>query len=185
MKNLLLFFALILSLALSAQKIKLKDFKLVVYDIETKNVSILSYSIIDENGVLKVYLKRYKDTVFYSYQLTNEEIEKVNQLFSGSLQNFVASKELEKGSYYAGNRNYINFKVKNNNEKLCFVPPFMNTKFNEIIDLLKEKIYKQDESAKTSEFKIDFEKVKNEILKQNEIDNYLPKKESPPPPMKK
>src|SRR5690606_38639193 len=106
MKNLLLFFALILSLALSAQKIKLKDFKLVVYDIETKNVSILSYSIIDENGVLKVYLKRYKDTVFYSYQLTNEEIEKVNQLFSGSLQNFVASKELEKGSYYAGNRNY-------------------------------------------------------------------------------
>ena len=112
MKNLLFFLTLILSITLTAQKIKLNDFKLVAYDIETKNVSILSYSTIDRNGVLKVYIKGYKGSAFYSYQLTNEEIEKVNQLSSEELQSFVARKELEKGMHYAGNRNYITFKTK-------------------------------------------------------------------------
>ncbi|MBL1222494.1 hypothetical protein JET18_16700 [Chryseobacterium sp. L7] len=180
MKNLLLFLTLLLSLIFNAQKIKLSDFKLVAYDIEAKDISILSYSTLDKNGKLNVYLKRYQDTVFYSYQLTNEEIEKVNQLFSGKLQDFVIHKELEKDTYYAGNRNYINFKVKDNNEKLCFIPPFMALRFNEIIDLLKEKIYKQDESARISEFKINFEHIKKDILKQSEIDNYLPPKNNPP-----
>ncbi len=185
MKNLLFFIALLLSATLAAQKIKINNFRLVAYDIEDKNVSILSYSTIDRNGVLKVYIKGYKGSAFYSYQLTNEEIEKVNQLSSEELQSFVARKELEKGMHYAGNRNYITFKTKKNSEKLCFIPPFMDSGFNEVIDLLEEKIYKQDESAKSPKFEIDFEKIKNDILKQNEIDNYLPQKDLPPPPMRK
>ncbi|WP_131329505.1 hypothetical protein [Chryseobacterium piperi] len=180
MKNLLFFLTLILSLMLNAQEIKLNDFKLIAYDIEAKNVSILSYSTLDKNGKLNVYLKRHKDTVFYSYQLTNEEVEKVNQLSFGKLQDFVVRKKLDKSTYYAGNRNYINFKVKNNNEKLCFIPPFMSSSFNDIIDLLKEKVYKQDDSARISEFEINFDQIKNDIQKQNEIDNYLPEKSLPP-----
>jgi len=101
------------------------------------------------------------------------------------LQNFVDKKQLENNSYYAGSRNYINFKVKNKDERLCFIQPFMSPEFSEIMDLLTEKIYKQDEIAITSGFKIDFEAIKNDILKQNEIDNYLPQKRLPPPPMRK
>jgi len=185
MRNLLCFMALVLSLVLNAQKNKLSDFKLVAYDITAKHVSILSYSTIDINGVLKVYIDKSNTGLdFYSYQLTNEEIEKVNQLSSGKLQSFVARKELKKNMHYAGNRNFLSFQNKRNEEKLCFIQPFMNTKFNEIIDLLEEKIYKQDESAKAPEFEIDFENIKKEILKQNEINNYLPQKELPPPTMR-
>jgi hypothetical protein len=181
MKNLLFFLTLILSLMLDGQKIELNDFKLIAYDIEATDVSILSYSTLDKNGKLKVYLKRYKDTVFYSYQLTNEEIERVNQLSSGKLQDFVVRKKLEKDTYYAGNRYYINLKVKSNNQKLCFIPPFMNSRFNDIVELLNEKIYRQDDSVRISEFEINFEQIKNDILKQNEVDNYLPQKKLPLP----
>lgn len=76
----------------NAQEIKLNDFEFIAYDIEAKNVSILSYSTLDKNGKLNVYLKRDKDTVFYSYQLTNEEVEKVNQLSFRKLQDFVMQK---------------------------------------------------------------------------------------------
>lgn len=191
MKKLLFIGALILSIlfilsvAINPQKNKLSNFKLVVYDIENSTVSISSYSTLDKNGILKVCLKRYHDTVFYKYQLTKEEIEKVNKLSSSKLQNFVDKKQLENNSYYAGSRNYINFKVKNKDERLCFIQPFMSPEFSEIMDLLTEKIYKQDETAITSGFKIDFEAIKNNILKQNEIDNYLPQKQLPPPPMRK
>ncbi|HCM34207.1 MAG: hypothetical protein E6Q35_10305 [Chryseobacterium cucumeris] len=175
----------ILSVTINSQKIKLSNFKFVVYDIENNTVSISSYSTLDKNGVLRVYLKRYNDTVFYKYQLTKEEIEKVNKLSSKKLQNFVEKKQLENNSYYAGSRNYMNFKVKNKDEKLCFIQPFMSSEFSEIMNLLTEKIYKQDETAITSGFKIDFEAIRNDILRQNEIDNYLPQKQLPPPPMKK
>lgn len=191
MKKLFFFSALlisilfILSVTLNPQKIKLSNFKLVVYDIENNTASISSYSTLDKNGILKVCLKRYHDTAFYKYQLTKEEIEKVNKLSSNTLENFVIKKQLDKNHNYAGNRNYINFNVKDKDERLCFIQPFMSSEFSEIVDLLTEKIYKQDETARTSGFKIDFEAIKNDILKQNEIDNYLPQKQLPPPPMRK
>ena len=47
-----------LSLTINSQKIKLDDFKFVVYDIENNTVSISSYSTLDKNGVLRVYLKK-------------------------------------------------------------------------------------------------------------------------------
>ncbi|ASW72851.1 hypothetical protein CJF12_04585 [Chryseobacterium piperi] len=56
----------------------------------------------------------------------------------------------------------------------------MSSSFNDIIDLLKEKVYKQDDSARISEFEINFDQIKNDIQKQNEIDNYLPEKSLPP-----
>ncbi|MFZ4930159.1 hypothetical protein [Chryseobacterium sp. Mn2064] len=174
-----------LSLTLGGDKPQLDDFKLVTYDINNNGIEISSYSTVDKNGMLKVCLKRYTDTAFYNYQLSKDEIEKINKLTSNKLQNFVIKKQLDKNYGYAGSRNYLNFKVKNRDERLCFIQPFMNPEFNEVINLLTDKIYKQDETALTSNFKIDFRKIKGEILKQNEIDNYLPQKQLPPPPMRK
>ena len=59
----------------------------------------------------------------------------------------------------------------------------MSDEYTEVINMLSDKIYKQDDSTKTKKFAIDFNKIKAEILKQNKIDNYLPKKELPPPAM--
>ncbi|ASW72850.1 hypothetical protein CJF12_00160 [Chryseobacterium piperi] len=61
---------------LNAQEIKLNDFKLIAYDIEAKNVSILSYSTLDKNGKLNVYLKRHKDTVFIPINLRMKKLKK-------------------------------------------------------------------------------------------------------------
>ena len=184
MKKKLLFIVLFIGVLLNAQELKFNDFKLITYDIESDNTIIIhSYSSIHKDGILHVYLKRYKDTVFYKYQLTKDEIDQVNQLPSKKLEDFVVKKQLEKNHFYAGNRNYITFKVGKNNDKLCFIKTFMDSDFNRIITLLEDKIYKQDELAKSANFTIDFESIKKEILKQNEINSYLPQKQLPPPPM--
>lgn len=185
MKKGLLLTILFAGVLFSAQTLKLDDFKLITYDTESDNrISIHSYSKINKQGILNVYLKRYKDIVFYQYQLTKDEIEKVNQLSSKKMEDFVVKKQLDKNQGYAGNRNYITFQVGKNKDKLCFIKPFMDPNFNSVISLLEDKIYKQDESAKSSGFTIDFESIKNEIIKQNDIDNYLPQKQLPPPPMR-
>lgn len=191
MKKLLFFAAIILcigtclSLTFCSTNSKLNDFKLVSYEIQNNEVEISSYSTIDENGVLKVFLKRYSDSAFYKYQLNSDDIKIINKLSSKKLQEFVVKKEFEEGSGYSGSLNYLSFKTQKRNEKLCFILPFMDNQFNEGITLLENKIFSQNDSCRTTKFKIDFEKTKSEILKQAQTDNYLPKKQSLPPPMKR
>ncbi|UCA58455.1 hypothetical protein KB553_15545 [Chryseobacterium rhizoplanae] len=82
MKKLLFIGALILSIlfilsvAINPQKNKLSNFKLVVYDIENSTVSISSYSTLDKNGILKVCLKRYHDTVFINTNSLKKRLKK-------------------------------------------------------------------------------------------------------------
>ena len=59
----------------------------------------------------------------------------------------------------------------------------MNSEFLKILNSLEEKIYSQQSSAEVPTFNIDFNKLEKDILKQNQIDNYLPQKTLPPPPM--
>jgi hypothetical protein len=59
----------------------------------------------------------------------------------------------------------------------------MNQEFTEVSNLLNDRIYAQKDSAKISEFKIDFAKLEKEIIKQDKFYDYLPKKTLPPPPM--
>ena len=68
-------------------------------------------------------------------------------------------------------------------EKRGYIIPFMNQEFTEISNLLRDRIYAQKDSAKISEFNIDFTKLEKEIIRQDKIYNYLPKKTLPPPPM--
>ncbi|WP_156173193.1 hypothetical protein [Chryseobacterium gallinarum] len=185
MKKIFLLIVLCTGVLFNAQKLKLGDFKLITYDVEpSNNIKIYSYSKIDKQGILSVYLKRSRDEVYYKYQLTEDEIEKINQLSSKKMKDFVVKKQLDKNQGYAGNRNYITFQVGGKKDKLCFINPFMDAGFNNIINLLKDKIYKQDDLAKSADFTIDFESAKKEIITQDEIDNYLPQKQLPPPPMK-
>ncbi|AZA47052.1 hypothetical protein EG346_02045 [Chryseobacterium carnipullorum] len=191
MKKLLFLTAIILcigiclSLTFCSTKSKLNDFKLVSYDVENNGILISSYSAFDEKGILKVFLKRYNDSAYYKYQLTKNEIESINKLSSKKLKDFIIKKKFEPGSGYSGSSNYLSFKIDNKNENLCFILPFMDNEFNESISLLESKIFSQNDSCKISGFNIDFEKVRREITKQEQIDNYLPKKQSLPPPIKK
>lgn len=182
---LILCVGLILSCSLDTDKNKLVGFKLVTYEIQNNEIEISSYSTIDENGVLKVFLKRYVDSAFYKYQLSSDDIKNLNKLSSKKLQEFVIKKKFEEGTGYSGSPNFLSFKTQKRNEKLCFILPFMDNDFNESISSLESKIYSQKDSCRTAKFKIDFEKIKSEILKQTQIDNYLPQKVLPPPPMRK
>jgi len=191
MKKLLFFAAIILCIGIClshtfcSPKSKLNDFKLVSYGVENNGILISSYSTLDEKGILKVFLKRYNDSAYYKYQLTKNEIESVNKLSSKKLKDFIVKKKFEPGTGYSGSSNYLSFKIDNRNENLCFILPFMDTQFKESIQMLENKIYSQNDSCRISEFNIDFENTKKEILKQEHIDNYLPKKQSLPPPMKR
>lgn len=52
----------------------------------------------------------------------------------------------------------------------------MNEEFIEILNLLEKKIYSHDKTAKIPMMSTDYEKTKEEIIKREKVDNYLPKK---------
>ncbi|AZA55980.1 hypothetical protein [Chryseobacterium shandongense] len=184
MKNIFLLLTFLLSFTGFAQKIKLENFQLVSYDINSSNkVEFNSYSTIDRNGKLNVYIDGYKGKTYYSYQLSENEIKTVNDLDKENLESFVAKKHLDPNHRYAGSRNYISFQKNGKKKEICFILPFMNSEFLKILNSLEEKIYSQQSSAEVPTFNIDFNKLEKDILKQNQIDNYLPQKTLPPPPM--
>ncbi|AZA87895.1 hypothetical protein EG349_14345 [Chryseobacterium shandongense] len=184
MKNIFLLLTFLLSFTGLAQKIKLENFQLVSYDINSSNkVEFNSYSTIDRNGKLNVYIDGYKGKTYYSYQLSENEIKTVNDLDKENLESFVAKKHLDPNHGYAGSRNYISFQKNGKKKEICFILPFMNSEFLKILNSLEEKIYSQQSSAEVPTFNIDFNKLEKDILKQNQIDNYLPQKTLPPPPM--
>ena len=181
MKNILLILGIFISLSSCAQKIKLTDFELISYEIQAEgNVHIESYSRISEKGTLDVYLNGGLEKEYYSYQLNEEEIKRINALSDGNLTDFVSKKQLEPNQGYAGNRKYISFQKNGKQTTLCYIIPFMNQDFIEISNLLENKIYAQKDSAKRGEFEIDFAKLKNEISKQDKMYDYLPTKTLPP-----
>lgn len=182
MKKLIIILSIFSSLFLNAQNNELTDFKLISYDIDSlKNVTINSYSSIDNNGILNVYMEEDGVPTYYSYKLSTEESDKIKKIYNNNLEDYIEKKEFEPDTFYAGSRNYLTGKINNKTKKLCFIEPFMKSDFNEIIDILQDKIYKQEESAKISKFKINFKLIKKEIVLQNQIYNYLPEKKLPPP----
>jgi len=151
--------------------------------ISSKNLEISSYSTIDPDGRLNIFINGNHGPAYYTAQLSDHEIEALNKLTEKNLQSFVKTKKLGAGMHYAGGRDYISFNQGKKQSQMCFIEPFMSDEYNELINTLSDKIYNQDDSTKTKKFAIDFNKIKAEILKQNKIDNYLPKKELPPPAM--
>ncbi|KUJ56387.1 hypothetical protein [Chryseobacterium aquaticum] len=184
MKTKLLFLLLIQIVFVSCQK-KVTDFKLVSYDLKSNNeLSISAYTTLDKDGVLSVYLDRERDKVFYQYKLSHNELDAINNLSDKNLDQYVIKKALDANQGYAGSRNYLSFKVNGKEDKICFILPFMDSDFKKVIDSLEDKIYLQDDSQRTEAFTIDFKKTEKEIITQNQIDNYLPNKSLPPPPMR-
>lgn len=185
MKKTLLFFSILLSVLSFSQKNNLKNFQIVSYEIESPDkITFNSYSRISGNGKLDVFINGYRGNAYYSYQLDENEIKKLNELGKDHPENFVERRHLQPNEGYAGSRNYISFSKNGKQQSICFIIPFMNSDFKEVLKMLEDKIYSQKDAAKIPGFKIDFEKLENEILKQNEIDNYLPQKSLPPPSMR-
>ncbi|MEC5395867.1 hypothetical protein [Bergeyella sp. RCAD1439] len=183
MKNIILFFLILISFNSCAQKNKLENFQIVSYDLNSPNsVEINSYSTLDKEGKLKVFVNGSKGPAYYSYQLKPEDLKQINKLANKNLEEFVQKKQLAENQGYAGSRNYISF-FKKTKKQLCYIEPFMNKEFNEISNLLFDKIYSQQDSAKISKFFVDFNNVEKEILKQDKIDNYLPQKSLPSSPL--
>ena len=124
MKNIFLLLTFLLSFTGLAQKIKLENFQLVSYDINSSNkVEFNSYSTIDRNGKLNVYIDGYKGKTYYSYQLSENEIKTVNDLDKENLESFVAKKHLDPNHGYAGSRNYTLGAVPRRNWSARMMPP--------------------------------------------------------------
>ncbi|MBW8522397.1 hypothetical protein K0U91_07915 [Chryseobacterium chendengshani] len=184
MKNLIILLTILFSFSICAQKVNLEKFQLVSYDVASVNkIDINSYSTIDKNGKLDVYINGYKTEAYYSYQLNDEEIKIINKLGKDDIREYISKKELEPNHFYAGSRNYISFQKNKKKIEMCFILPLMNQEFQGIFKMLESKIYSQQDSAKISKFNIDFSRLEKDIIKQNKIDNYLPEKQLPPPPM--
>lgn len=177
MEKILLILSILISLNSHSQKIKAIDFKIVDYEVKSnKNLDIKSFTIIGSNGILTVFSDSWDGKNYFQYKLSNEEINKINSLFEKELDSYVKQKQLNKNQYFAGNPRFITYKINGKKKSLCFIEPFMNSEFMDVIKILNSKIYKHDETAKISKNIEDFGKVKKEIIERSKIDNYLPVK---------
>lgn len=162
---------------LNAQNLKIKDFKIVDYEItDTGIVEISTHSVIDKQGNLIVYSDSWDGQNYFKYKLSNDEIEKLNSLTGRKLDDFIKQKKLNENQFFAGKRKYISFKHKGSDSSLCFIEPFMNDEFADILKLVDKKIYSHDKTAKTTIMLTDFEMTKKEIINREKTDHYLPKK---------
>lgn len=176
MKPSIIFFIFI-ACVLNAQSLKIKNLKIVDYEIQQNGtVEISTHTIIDKKGDLIVYSDSWDEKNFFQYKLNQEEIEKLNLLAEKDLEYFVKQKKLNKNQGFAGKRKFITFNYKGKKKSLCFIEPFMNDEFMSVLKLLNNKIYQHNSSAKIALLSTDFGKTEKEIIERNKIDNYLPEK---------
>ncbi|MCT2562515.1 hypothetical protein [Chryseobacterium herbae] len=177
MKKLTLLIFICLALNLFSQKLLVNDLKIVDYELISDNkIEIKSYTTIDKKGNLTVYSDSWDGKNYFQYQLTLEEISQINSLANKNIESFVKQKQLNKNEYFAGNPKFISYTFKGKIYSLCFIEPFMNNEFMNIMKILNSKIYKHDENAKIPLLTNDFKKIETEIIERSKIDNYLPTK---------
>ncbi|OPC69892.1 hypothetical protein BAZ12_08690 [Elizabethkingia miricola] len=176
----MLVLVVLFSISKGSKCAKYDDFRFITYEHSGEGVEIGSFSKIDKKGVLWVFLKRSKDSAYYKYQLSANEIEKLSIFSSKKLEDFVIRKQLDQGIGYAGSSNFLGLKLGNDEDKICFIKPFMDKDFNDTMMMLEDKVFKQSDSNKVAAFDIDFVSVGGEILKQERINFYLPQKQLPP-----
>lgn len=177
MKKLTLLIFIYLGINLFSQKLIIKDLKIVDYELISDNkIEIKSYTTLDKKGNLTVYSDSWDGKNYFQYKLTPEEINQLNSLSDKNLESFVKQKQLNKNQYFAGNPKFISYKFKGKVYSLCFIEPFMDNEFMNILKTLNSKVYKHDEIAKIPMKTNDFEKIETEINERRKIDNYLPTK---------
>ncbi|MBC9813435.1 hypothetical protein H9Y05_13235 [Crocinitomicaceae bacterium CZZ-1] len=173
MKNLVVVISLLLGTNLIAQKVKFENFKLVEYDCPPDQIQFFNITTIDSNGVVNIH--NGNGSLMFSHQLSENEIQELNDLFSKKLNAYIVKQKLNEDYY--GLRFFISFDVNNKSKNLCYVSPFMNEQFNKTITRI---IYKKGSSTKVKS-SIDTEALEKQIKKQERID-VLPKRPVNPPP---
>ncbi|KQT21451.1 hypothetical protein ASG31_16380 [Chryseobacterium sp. Leaf404] len=177
MKKIIFICLVLITSFLNAQNLKFKNFKIADYEITSDGiVEISTHSTVDKKGNIIVYSDSWDGKNFFEYKLSNSEIEKLNSLTERDLEKFVKQKKLNENQFFAGKRKFITFDYKGKNRSLCFIEPFMNEEFAEILKLLGKNIYGHDENAKIPMMSTDFEKTKKDIINREKVDNYLPQK---------
>ncbi|MGH1519865.1 hypothetical protein [Chryseobacterium sp. JK1] len=175
MKTRVIIFSIFITSVLNAQSLKIKNLKIVDYEIQKNgNVEISTHTIVDQKGNLIVYSDSWDGKNFFQYKLTQEEVEKLNLFAEKDLESFVKQKKLNKNQAFAGKRKFITFNYKGKKKSLCFIEPFMNNEFMNVLEPLSNKIYQHDPSAKIALLSTDFGKTEKEIIEREKIDNYLP-----------
>jgi K+/H+ antiporter YhaU regulatory subunit KhtT len=177
MKKFSLFIFICLCINLFSQKNIIQDLKIVDYELISNNkIEIKSYATLDKKGNLTVYSDSWDGKNYFQYTLTSEEINQLNSLSGKNIESFVKQKQLNKNEYFAGNPRFMSYKSNGKVYSLCFIEPFMNNEFMDILKILNSKIYKHDETAKIQMQTNDFKKVEIEIIERSKVDNYLPTK---------
>lgn len=137
---------------------------------------------IDENAQIKFKSKYYNGVADTTYQLSNNIIKKLNNIFNGSnsLNSYMVTNKLRSGSHFAGPLQYLKY-VDGHNKTFEFIIvfPFMAERFNEALRNLVILPTKANRDIK----EIDDSKLEGRIFKTQKASMYIPKIEEPPPMM--
>ncbi|MGU3376571.1 hypothetical protein [Chryseobacterium sp. M5A1_1a] len=181
----ILFILLFAAGMFSAQKLTATDFKFAHFYLNKNNEILLtSFSSIDKNGNLNVYLEGYKETPYYSSPLEKNEINELNKLFSKPLDHYIIKEKVPKSTPLS-ERYYISYKIGGKEERLCFMEKYVTGDFVNAISILLDKIYMNVQKDTSKKVVIDTKNIKNEIIAQIKKDKTLPvlSFDSPPPPI--
>jgi hypothetical protein len=166
------------------EKIEYASFDINSFRTKLKNhVYIGLYSIIDKDGLVTVRNDdTYHDTLkFYTYQLSPEQLDKLNLVFSQKehvKDNMVTVKD--DSGFYGGYYHFVLVTRKNSDkDSLSFVISLMSNEFTEAYDMLDSVYYILPDAKPTKRFAIPqyFNKAVYASYKKSP---YLPKVETIP-----
>ncbi|WCT10178.1 hypothetical protein [Mucilaginibacter jinjuensis] len=169
-----------------AQEIVKPTFKYlshITYSVTlNEKVEIRDIVEINEKGQLHLRSKYYNGVADTTYQLSNNTIKKLNEIFNGNtpLNSYMTTKKLQNGHHFAGPLEYLDYiDQQNKSHQIIIVEPFMESRFNEALDNLAILPSKGNTNLK----EVKDPTLEDQILKTHKAASYIPKIEEPPPMM--
>ena len=135
----------------SFQKIEYASFDVNSYRTDKKvSVYINMYYTISNKGLIEINNKDdyHKKHTYYSFQLTQAEISKLDSVFKQSkkLKTYLANTKMDDNSFYAGSYDFFRVTYSNGAvDSICIIAPFMTKQFNDVYDFLDNLIYVREE----------------------------------------
>jgi hypothetical protein len=142
------------------------------------------YYTISNKGLIEINNKDdyHKKHTYYSFQLTQAEISKLDSVFKQSkkLKTYLANTKMDDNSFYAGSYDFFRVTYSNGAvDSICIIAPFMTKQFNDVYDFLDNLIYVREERKAIKQFDIP-NLFRNSLKSCYLKSNYLPEIKNPP-----
>ncbi len=169
----------------SFKKIEYASFDVNSHRTEKKDSAYINmYFTLSDNGLIEINNKDdyHKTHTYYSFQLTDNEMKKLNFVFNQSkkMKSFLADTTMKENTFYAGSYQYYRVLYPNGTvDSICMIQSFINKDFEVASDCLDSILYLREDRKEIKHFDIPTH-FRNSLRYCYQNSKYLPEIKNPP-----